>query len=432
MIARSAVLAAGDALLPIARDGDRPVFNEAWEAQAFAMVVALHEAKLFSWSEWTSALSREIAAASPANDREAGDSYYRHWLQALESLVVEKGAASRAALALRKAAWVRAAGATPHGRPILLANDPQAAPNGEGRKSHWERVYETRADTEVSWFEADPAPSLEALARVGATRRSAVIDVGGGASRLVDRLIHDGYEDVTVLDISAAAIAAARARLGEASKKAHWLVADATAWTSGKSYDVWHDRAAFHFLIDPADEAAYVGRLRRPCERAATRSSRLSRPTGRNDAAAFPSRGMTARASPPHSATTSRLWRRCGMTMSRRQAPYSASSSASSGGLERRRRAIPGIQPFQSLTAPLPFRPRVRAASGDNSGCFVWAASSSQPPMGSVALPFASIRRRMRRLRFNGARKAVKTPFQSLPFLHFFGVITLHGPKVPR
>ena len=219
MIARSAVLAAGDALLPIDRDGDRPVFNEAWEAQAFAMVVALHEAKLFSWSEWTSALSREIAAASPANDREAEDSYYRHWLAALESLVVEKGAASRAALALRKAAWARAAEATPHGRPILLANDPQAAPNGEGRKSHWERVYATRAETEVSWFEADPAPSLEALTRVGANRRSAVIDVGGGASRLVDRLIHDGYEDVTVLDISVAAIAAARARLGEAAAK---------------------------------------------------------------------------------------------------------------------------------------------------------------------------------------------------------------------
>ena len=123
MIARSAVLEAGDALLP-RRDSDRPVFDEAWEAQAFAMVVALHDAKLFSWSEWTAALAREIAADTPTDDREAGDSYYRHWLDALERLVTEKGMASAAALMERKAAWRRAAEATPHGRPILLANDP--------------------------------------------------------------------------------------------------------------------------------------------------------------------------------------------------------------------------------------------------------------------------------------------------------------------
>ena len=88
------------------------------------MVVALHDAKLFSWSEWTAALAREIAADTPTDDREAGDSYYRHWLDALERLVTEKGMASAAALMERKAAWRRAAEATPHGRPILLANDP--------------------------------------------------------------------------------------------------------------------------------------------------------------------------------------------------------------------------------------------------------------------------------------------------------------------
>jgi nitrile hydratase accessory protein len=124
LIDRSEVIAAGDALLPIARDGGEPIFNEAWEARAFAIVVALHEAKLFSWPEWTSALSREIAAA-PAED-EAGDSYYLHWLAALERLVTEKGAASTEALQARKAAWARAAKATPHGRPILLTNDSGA------------------------------------------------------------------------------------------------------------------------------------------------------------------------------------------------------------------------------------------------------------------------------------------------------------------
>ena len=124
MIARSAVLKAGDALLPIPRDGGEPIFNEAWEAQAFAMVVALHEAKLFSWSEWTAALSREIAGPSGPSGRDADGSYYLNWLAALEALVVEKGAATRAALEARKAAWARAAAATPHGEPILLSSDP--------------------------------------------------------------------------------------------------------------------------------------------------------------------------------------------------------------------------------------------------------------------------------------------------------------------
>ena len=79
------------------------------------------------------------------------------------------------------------------------------------RKDHWDRVYVTRAETEVSWFQENPRPSLEALARVGAGRRSAIIDVGGGASRLVDRLVEEGFEDVTVLDLSAAALETAKA-----------------------------------------------------------------------------------------------------------------------------------------------------------------------------------------------------------------------------
>jgi nitrile hydratase accessory protein len=110
----------------IARDAGAPVFHEPWEAQAFAMVVALHEAKLFAWSEWTTALSRHIQAARSESD-EGDDAYYRYWLAALESLVVEKGAVSRELLAARAAAWERAAEATPHGAPILLANDPLAS-----------------------------------------------------------------------------------------------------------------------------------------------------------------------------------------------------------------------------------------------------------------------------------------------------------------
>ena len=132
--------------------------------------------------------------------------------------------------------------------------------NAEERRAHWDRIYATKREAEVSWFEASPDASLAALARAGVTRGSAIIDVGGGASRLVDRLVLDGYEDVTVLDVSAAAIEAAKARLGKAAERMCWLVADATAWTPARRYDVWHDRAAFHFLVDPADRAAYVER----------------------------------------------------------------------------------------------------------------------------------------------------------------------------
>ena len=108
------------------RDADGPVFAEPWEAQAFAMAVALHEAGLFGWAEWADHLSAEIRRAQAAGDADTGETYYRHWLAALERLVVEKGAATPAGLAERRDAWDRAARATPHGQPILLDNDPQA------------------------------------------------------------------------------------------------------------------------------------------------------------------------------------------------------------------------------------------------------------------------------------------------------------------
>ncbi len=135
------------------------------------------------------------------------------------------------------------------------------------RKAHWERVYATKAEAEVSWFQEDPRPSLEALARIGAGPGAAIIDVGGGSSRLVDRLIQQGFEDVTVLDVSAAALEAAKARLGETAGKVCWIVADATEWAPQRTFDVWHDRAAFHFLVDLDDQAAYVDRLRKALRR---------------------------------------------------------------------------------------------------------------------------------------------------------------------
>ena len=131
------------------------------------------------------------------------------------------------------------------------------------RQAHWEHVYVTKGENEVSWFQQSPAPSLELIAQVGATHKSAIIDIGGGASRLVDHLVEDGFEDVTVLDLSGAALEAARQRVGVRADRVHWIVADVTAWEPAKPYDVWHDRAAFHFLTEEKDRAAYVARLTR-------------------------------------------------------------------------------------------------------------------------------------------------------------------------
>ena len=102
------------------RDAEGPIFKEAWEAQAFAMTVALYEKGLFTWKEWTEALAREIKAAQAAGDPDLGNTYYDHWLAALEGLVVAKGATSAAVLHDTQHAWEDAARATPHGKPIVL------------------------------------------------------------------------------------------------------------------------------------------------------------------------------------------------------------------------------------------------------------------------------------------------------------------------
>jgi SAM-dependent methyltransferase len=131
----------------------------------------------------------------------------------------------------------------------------------EDRRDHWERVYASKGETEVSWFEETPVPSLELIKLTGAQPSSAIIDIGGGASRLVDCLLAQGFEDITVLDISSPALASARARLGEKASKITWIVADVTEWQPPKLYDVWHDRAAFHFLTGDSEQRAYVQHL---------------------------------------------------------------------------------------------------------------------------------------------------------------------------
>ena len=104
----------------IPRDPEGPVFREPWEAEAFAMTLALHERGLFAWSEWTAVLADEIKRAQANGDPDTGDTYYRHWLAALERIVAEKGITDAAALACYRAAWDHAADRTPHGAPIVL------------------------------------------------------------------------------------------------------------------------------------------------------------------------------------------------------------------------------------------------------------------------------------------------------------------------
>jgi 2-polyprenyl-3-methyl-5-hydroxy-6-metoxy-1,4-benzoquinol methylase len=125
-------------------------------------------------------------------------------------------------------------------------------------RQHWEGVYSNKASDEVSWFQPHAASSLRLIESV-ADKDAKVIDVGGGASTLVDDLLDAGYRDVTVLDLAESALATSRKRLGERAQAVQWIAADVTrASLPAAQYDVWHDRAVFHFLTDPVDRGLYV------------------------------------------------------------------------------------------------------------------------------------------------------------------------------
>jgi 2-polyprenyl-3-methyl-5-hydroxy-6-metoxy-1,4-benzoquinol methylase len=129
------------------------------------------------------------------------------------------------------------------------------------REDHWRKVYTDKQPEDVSWYQPTPEQSLQALDRFGATPSQSLIDIGGGASTLVDALLARGWDDLTVLDIAAPALAAAQLRLGEAGATVTWEVADITDWQPARAYDIWHDRAVFHFLTEPQQRAAYLRAL---------------------------------------------------------------------------------------------------------------------------------------------------------------------------
>jgi len=132
-----------------------------------------------------------------------------------------------------------------------------SSPGGDARRVHWEHVWARSGPSAVSWYQRLPAVSLELIGELGIPTGAAVLDVGGGTSGLVDALLARGFTDVTVLDIAAAALRTARERVG-ASNAAHWLVADVLAWEPDRGYDLWHDRAVFHFLTDADDRRRYL------------------------------------------------------------------------------------------------------------------------------------------------------------------------------
>jgi ubiquinone/menaquinone biosynthesis C-methylase UbiE len=131
------------------------------------------------------------------------------------------------------------------------------------RKKHWEQVYTSKSSLEVSWYQAEPRLSLELIQRSGLGKDAPLIDVGGGASLLVDRLQAQGYRRLAVLDISGAALAVARQRLGVQAEEIEWYEADVTQFSAPHAFSLWHDRAVFHFLTAAEDRRRYVEVLNR-------------------------------------------------------------------------------------------------------------------------------------------------------------------------
>lgn len=126
------------------------------------------------------------------------------------------------------------------------------------KKAHWENIYLNKTPQEVSWTQEVPETSLRLINSFGLDKTARIIDIGGGESKLVDYLLDQGYENISVLDISANALARAKKRLGEKAEKVTWIEADITVFEPKEKYDIWHDRAVFHFLTTDTDIKAYL------------------------------------------------------------------------------------------------------------------------------------------------------------------------------
>ena len=135
--------------------------------------------------------------------------------------------------------------------------------NNVDRKDHWEQIYSDKKPTEVSWYQQHPEHSLELIKATGVDVSARIIDIGGGASTLVGFLLDAGYQRLSVLDIAHAAIEQAKSRLGDRADKVEWLEQNITKWAPAELFDVWHDRAVFHFLTDTLDRSSYIHTMSR-------------------------------------------------------------------------------------------------------------------------------------------------------------------------
>jgi trans-aconitate methyltransferase len=126
------------------------------------------------------------------------------------------------------------------------------------RKNHWETVYETKQPNEVSWTQENPKTSIDFIRETHLDKKAKIIDIGGGDSKLVDYLLEEGYENISVLDISAKALERAKKRLGKNAEKVTWIVSEITEFKPEITYDIWHDRATFHFLTTSEQIKTYV------------------------------------------------------------------------------------------------------------------------------------------------------------------------------
>ena len=131
------------------------------------------------------------------------------------------------------------------------------------RKAHWEDVYSKKDSTQVSWYQQHPEYSLNLIRATGINKSAHIIDIGGGASTLIDFMLDDGYQNLSVLDISHSAIEQAKKRLGGRADNVEWIEHDITEFLSDDTFDVWHDRAVFHFLTDTLDRSSYVHTMAR-------------------------------------------------------------------------------------------------------------------------------------------------------------------------
>jgi SAM-dependent methyltransferase len=129
-------------------------------------------------------------------------------------------------------------------------------------KAHWEAVYRTSGVRDVSWYQPEPEVSLELIDELGVGRDDAILDVGGGGSSLAARLLARGFSDITVLDVSSRALELAREDLGAEAARVHWIARDLLRWSPQRRYDLWHDRAVLHFLVEGAERERYLETLR--------------------------------------------------------------------------------------------------------------------------------------------------------------------------